>query len=355
MDKSPTTASTSLSDEQAYQQHLSDEVFVKNEHRYTISSNKVVQKLPLQNKEGDLLKKSPKLLVGWQKRHVRLLNGKLLYYKGQTFKGCIDFHIIQLQVTCTKKDQEIIEIQLHLLQAKKVFQFKSCDNTPLNDWFEVIQQNIQETSRYAKLDIKNIKEVWRHDRISHEYFRKEADTGDLLLFRGNSTLSQIQRAITGGNYDHVAILLRYNNGELFIFESLGLTGVSLLSWDKFLHYQWHKLYQELVFRHLDIERTEELIESLENFIKVSIGKRYKISPGKIFKRFSNSQEDITTYEKSDKTFFCSELVAAAYKTMKLIDNEKSAASYWPNSFSDHEKLTLQKGQLTNEQLIDFTL
>lgn len=34
-------------------------------------------------------------------------------------------------------------------------------------------------------------------------------------------MSKIQRVITGDNFDHVALLLRYNNGELFIFESIG--------------------------------------------------------------------------------------------------------------------------------------
>lgn len=47
-------------------------------------------------------------------------------------------------------------------------------------------------------------------------------------------------------------------------------------------------------------------------IKVSVGKRYKMSPSKLIKRFTKSSESIDELEKEDKTFFCSELIAAAY-------------------------------------------
>ena len=43
----------------------------------------------------------------------------------------------------------------------------------------------------------------------------------------------------------------------------------------------------------------------------SIGKRYQMSPSKLIKRFTKSSESIDDLEKEDKTFFCSELIAAA--------------------------------------------
>ena len=41
------------------------------------------------------------------------------------------------------------------------------------------------------------------------------------------------------DYDHVAMMLRYNNGKLVIFESTGSTGVAVLDWDIFVKNKWH--------------------------------------------------------------------------------------------------------------------
>jgi hypothetical protein len=65
-------------------------------------------------------------------------------------------------------------------------------------------------------------------------------------------MCKIQRAFTGDSVDHVAVLLRYNNGSLYIFESTGnvviflnnngFKGVALCSWNRFLKNNWHKIY-----------------------------------------------------------------------------------------------------------------
>jgi hypothetical protein len=48
-----------------------------------------------------------------------------------------------------------------------------------------------------------------------------ADTGDILLFRGKSMACSIQRSFTRSEFDHVALILRYSSGELYLFESTG--------------------------------------------------------------------------------------------------------------------------------------
>ena len=53
----------------------------------------------------------------------------------------------------------------------------------------------------------------------HKDFLKIADTGDLLLFRGKSIITKIQRTLTMSEYDHVALLLRYSSGRLVILEA----------------------------------------------------------------------------------------------------------------------------------------
>jgi hypothetical protein len=86
----------------------------------------------------------------------------------------------------------------------------------------------------------------------------------------------------------------------------------------------------LVFRHLEYRRTDDLVDKLEKFVKVcikfklhysfykikiisqcSIGKKYKVSPGKLLKKKSGKSDEIDNNDS--RTFFCSELVGAAFK------------------------------------------
>jgi len=63
-------------------------------------------------------------------------------------------------------------------------------------------------------------------------------------------------------------------------------------------------------------------------------------------------ENIST----DKGFFCSELVASAYKCLGLLPKQIASSHYWPGSFSAENNLTLLDGaRLSDELLIDFDL
>jgi len=56
-------------------------------------------------------------------------------------------------------------------------------------------------------------------------FKELADTGDLIFFKGRTMGSKVQRFFTRCDFDHVAIILRYKNDKLVLFESTG-TSVS---------------------------------------------------------------------------------------------------------------------------------
>lgn len=89
------------------------------------------------------------------------------------------------------------------------------------------------------------------------------------------------------------------------------------------------------------------MNNLERFIKTVIGKKYKLSATKIFtKHFQNDSENIT----SDKSYFCSELVASAYKCMGLLPKEIAASQYWPGTFSNKGglQLTSKDAELEDE-------
>jgi hypothetical protein len=79
---------------------------------------------------------------------------------------------------------------------------------------------------------------------------------DLLLFKGKNVSAKLQRSFTRSEYDHVALILRYSNGEIYLFEATGKDGVGLCSWQTFMRNKWHLLYEKLVFRHLEINRED---------------------------------------------------------------------------------------------------
>lgn len=118
-------------------------------------------------------------------------------------------------------------------------------------------------------------------------------------------------------------------------------------WDDFMRYRWHLLYSRLVYRHLEVERTEEMLTILESFINEVKGKPYRITASKLFTR------GVNTDPGSEKTFFCSELVAAAYKRLGYLTPDLASCKYWPGNFSDEQTLELTQGSLGEELLIDF--
>ncbi|CAK85784.1 unnamed protein product (macronuclear) [Paramecium tetraurelia] len=313
MNQTPSTIDKSeilQNEEQQYQSYFRQERALEKKLQYSISANnqiKGVNQLDINNKEGWLKKKSPKLLVRWQKRYVKIQDGKMLYFKGSDkFKGCIDFHLISVSITPIMKNNLIYKIRMEL---RRYF-ILSVDHKDLQDWYRCIKQHILIKQSYPKMTPLNHESMWKFERVNETYFRKKADTGDILLFRDQSPLSKIQRAFTGDNFDHVALLLRDNNGELFLFESMRQTSVNHLSWDAFMRNNWRTLYSQ----------SNQLFEKLEQFVKVhnrfiaqgSIGKRYQMSPSKLIKRLTKSNESIHDLEKDVKSFFCSELIAAAY-------------------------------------------
>ena len=52
-----------------------------------------------------------------------------------------------------------------------------------------------------------------------------ADSGDILLFKCDNIMSGLQRTFTNSEYDHIAMFLRFANGQLVYFESSANMGV----------------------------------------------------------------------------------------------------------------------------------
>ena len=78
---------------------------------------------------------------------------------------------------------------------------------------------------------------------------------------------------------------------------------------------------------------------VENFVNDNIGKMYDFSLKKMFKRVSLEEDPDSIDKKSNKNnYFCSELVAALYKYINILDKRKSSTQYWPGSFEEDEEI-----------------
>jgi len=163
----------------------------------------------------------------------------------------------------------------------------------------------------------------------------------------------MQRIFTRGDYDHVAMLFKFGD-KLVIFESTGQTGVDMLDWNTFMNNKWHNLYTKLVYRRLHCNLSEDDIEMLEDFAQKVKGKKYKMNAVKICRKSSN--RDASDEIKETKSYFCSELVASAFKRIGLLPPDVSATQYWPSNFSVDSKCELLRdAYLGDEYLVDFSL
>ena len=158
-----------------------------------------------------------------------------------------------------------------------------------------------------------------------------------------SSSCSLQRLVTNSEYDHVSLIIRFDNADLQIFESNANEGVSLYGWQQF--HSKFAIYERIAYRKLMLgerehklilEEREQLQGALVNFAKATLGREYDIGAVKLIKQWSSQ-------DKAARSYFCSELVAKAYKLMGLIEKEKASARYWPVDFTERGGLRLLRG------------
>ena len=84
-----------------------------------------------------------------------------------------------------------------------------------------------------------------------------------------------------------------------------------------------------------------MVDNLECFLKEAIGQKYELNMGKMMRRstqtFKPSKNQDGTERQlinEDRTFFCSELVAKAMKTLGILINDNTSSSrFHPVHFS----------------------
>jgi hypothetical protein len=87
-------------------------------------------------------------------------------------------------------------------------------------------------------------------------------------------MSAVTRALTRGNFDHVGMVLKFDSdeNEVYFVEATGNHGVALNKWSGIKgHIGINKFYERIIFRHVDFERNDDMVENLEKFLKEALG------------------------------------------------------------------------------------
>jgi hypothetical protein len=92
-------------------------------------------------------------------------------------------------------------------------------------WVKNISHHILESG--CGTSCEGLKKPWKFDHLTESQFLAEADTGDVLLFRGSHSSSKLTRAVTNSYFDHVAIVIKFdqNTDEVYFLEATGNMGV----------------------------------------------------------------------------------------------------------------------------------
>ena len=79
------------------------------------------------------------------------------------------------------------------------------------------------------------------------------------------------RTVTGSLFDHVAMVLKFDldPDEIFLLEATTGSGVSITRWS-FINDDIgpiNKFYQKCIFRHIEFERSQDVLNSFNIFLE----------------------------------------------------------------------------------------
>lgn len=178
--------------------------------------------------------------------------------------------------------------------------------------------------------------------------RDNLDSGDILLFAGESRFSRTIKRLTGSHWSHSALVARpHAGGPLLLWEATLDTDLADITTHEIasgVHLydleHWIKHYGgETAIRKLRVERTEAMRAALLAFYQEANGRPYERNRLELFRAVYDGP--LGRNRKEDRSsFYCSELVAEAYQRMGLLPTLPNANEYTPHDFSSERKKPL---------------
>ncbi|CAD8166860.1 unnamed protein product [Paramecium octaurelia] len=310
--------------------------------------------------KGRLQKKSPHFLIGFQWKYCELENRVFSYYKSdnkQELEGSLDFDLQEYQFKEIQNERnQTIQFTMTPKGTQKEFVFQS--DKPENTHLWALQIKIQINDSIGNLKqlqfLIQIPKFWKNSQLKNTKVLSDCQDGDIALFKSKNSMTKVLRAVTLCEYDHICLLYR-DNGQLFVFEAVS-NGVGTFPWSDLTERSFVNEYEKVCIRKLNYSKrqTPEVQNKLREFITNNLGKEYGLNPGKLLQKVSLIVPPAPQGQEKQRTYFCSELVAKAYKEMGLLEQQKSSTQYFPSDFTSEKKLQLLEGAtLDPEMLVIF--
>jgi hypothetical protein len=258
-------------------------------------------------------------------------------------KYFLNFDLISVGVRVSGK-----ELYISPKGSSKVFGFTSASSEVFEIWKNAITQAIMSSQGFSNelSNYTNLRRWWKKPSVNFDQFISHVETGDLLLFKSKSVSSMAIRVASRSDFDHVAFLFTLETGEIYMMESLGRTGVQVLSLEWFLANKWQFLYSKIVHRKLICHRDPTFYQLFIAYANAWKGRPYRMTMSKLVTKASSDEEF--------NDFFCSQLVAALYKKLDLLPDDVSSCTYWPSNFSVSRNMKLKApAYLGEERKINF--
>ena len=183
--------------------------------------------------------------------------------------------------------------------------------------------------------------------------RATLKTGDIVLFSGKGHFSNLIKLGTFSKWSHVGMVLKLPEYDfLTLWESTGLTDIEDLDTNKPnvgvqlvpLSARGRKYSGDIAYRSLKGPAlADTALADLMKLRRKLKGRKYEKSKVELVKAAwdsvmgHNQEEDLSSV-------FCSELVAEAYQSLKLIDGGKNSNEYTPADFMQGRLDTLAGGR-----------
>lgn len=142
-----------------------------------------------------------------------------------------------------------------------------------------------------------------------------------------------------------------------------IKGCKVRPWRYFLSNGWVYYYDKIIYRELIYnteneekkkELKEKIAENLDEFLGKTKDMKYALPVSIICCPGKKGYEEKNDWTKS-KGFFCSQLVAASYLNMGILDYEKCTLRYFPGSFAQTSSIPLKaEFSLGPEIIVDFS-
>jgi hypothetical protein len=298
---------------------------------------------------GWLRRKPIRGLKQWEWRYFTLKDFRLKYYQSEsdtTPDGVFNFNQLTTTISSIKAKGFVLDFR----GCPHKFYFKAQSAEDRQMWLSVLGFSII-NSLAADVSVSVVAEkpeFWKHEHVSNLWFRSNANTGDILLFQSKNIGAKIQRKLAGSTFDHVGMLLCYASGRIQVFEATLAEGVALVDWEQFFEDNWIDLYSKIMYRKLEVDRTDYLLGDLERFINNTKGKSFGFSARKMIVKGNKKAGQ-------EEDFYCSELVASAYKAIGILPVDYNTAAVWPANFERDDGIAMVGAKLGPLMEIDFDL